>query len=83
MDKETGSEAAKYAYKQALAEIERLKKERDIYALGEMTNLLRNMQLRPIQCYSQKPRGGEKQFFLGRKFIDDLIIALENQYKPK
>lgn len=78
---EKGSEAPTFAYKRALAEIIKLKEERNAFALQEMTNLLLSMQTRPIQCYSQKERGKDKEYFLGKKFVDDLITALEKQYK--
>ncbi len=51
------------------------------YALQEMICLIGNMQHRPIQCYSVKPKGQDKEFFLGRTFCEDLIIALKKQYK--
>jgi hypothetical protein len=51
------------------------------YALQEMVLLIDNMRRRPIECYSEKVSGQEKQFFLGRIFCDDLITALKKQYK--
>lgn len=53
----------------------------EAYALEEMTRLVRNMRARPIQCYSKKERGQEKEYYLGYQFIEDLIKALEDQYK--
>jgi hypothetical protein len=61
--------------------IENPTKEMKEYALQEMVCLIGNMQRRPIQCYSQKIRGQDKEYFLGRTFCEDLIIALEKQYK--
>lgn len=61
--------------------IENPTKEMKQYALQEMISLIENMQRRPIQCYSQKFTGQDKQFFLGRTYCDDLIAALEKQYK--
>lgn len=61
--------------------IENPTKEMKQYALQEMVCLIGNMRQRPIDCYSQKIRGQDKQYFLGRKFCDDLITALEKQYK--
>ena len=55
-------------------------KEMNAYALEEMTRLLRNMQIRPIECYSQKVKGQDKQYFLGRQFVENLITALKEQY---
>jgi 50S ribosomal subunit-associated GTPase HflX len=56
-------------------------KEMKAYALEEMIRLVRNMAIRPIQCYSQKVKGQDKQFFLGRAFVEDLIEGLIDQYK--
>lgn len=53
----------------------------DEYALEEITLLLRNMAAQPIQCYSQKVTGQDKQYFLGRQFIENLITKLKKQYK--
>lgn len=61
--------------------IENPTKEMKEYALQEMICLIGNMQHRPIQCYSQKVTGRDKQFFLGRTFCEDLIKALEKQYQ--
>ncbi len=55
-------------------------KEMKKYALDEMISLLKNMQTRPVQCYSQKIRGQETQYFLGSLYIKDLIDALKKQY---
>lgn len=51
------------------------------FALEEMTRLLRNMRSRPIECYSQKIQGQDKQYFLGHNFVEDLITSLKSQYK--
>jgi len=56
-------------------------KQMKAYALQEMTNLLRNMRTRPIDCYSQIIQGQGKQFFLGNNFVEDLIAALKKQYQ--
>ena len=64
--------------------VDNVYKAMDEYALQEMVSLIDNMRHRPIDCYSQKIRQGieqDKQFFLGRKFCDDLIEALKKQYK--
>ena len=50
------------------------------YALEEMIRLLKNMERRPIECYSQTIKGEGKKFFLGRNFIEQLIEGLKNQY---
>lgn len=50
------------------------------YALEEMIRLLKNMERRPIECYSQTIKGEGKQFFLGHSFIEQLIEGLKNQY---
>ena len=56
-------------------------KAMDEYALVGITRLLRNMESRPIQCYSQKVKGEDKKFFLGHSFIEDLILSIKKQYK--
>lgn len=55
-------------------------KEMKAYALEEMTRLLGNMRSRPIQCYSKKERGSDKEYYLGYKFIEDLIELLKEEY---
>lgn len=55
----------------------------DEYALEEMTRLVRNMQVRPIECFSQKVKGQDKQYFLGRSFIENLVVALKQQYQSQ
>lgn len=55
-------------------------KEMKEYALQEMICLIGNMRIRPIDCYSQKVRGQDKQYFLGRQYCEDLITALKKQY---
>lgn len=57
-------------------------KKMNEYALEQMVNLVNNLRGRPIEFYSQKIKGQDKQFFLGKSFCDDLIQALEKQYKP-
>jgi hypothetical protein len=56
---------------------EYLQKEIKEYAIQEMVSLVRNIQHRPIDCYSQKVKGQDKQFFLGRIFCEDLITSLK------
>lgn len=63
-----------------MSNTDRPTKEMKMYALEEMSRLLRNMQHRPIECYSEKIRGQEKVFYLGKNFIDKLIKSLEEQY---
>lgn len=56
-------------------------KEMKEYALEEMIRLVKNMQYRPVQCYLQKVKGGEKEYYLGAQYCDKLIEGLKQQYK--
>jgi len=47
------------------------------FAKEEMISLIENISRQPIDCYSQKVKGQEKQFFLGKNYIDNLIKALK------
>jgi len=56
-------------------------KEMKAYAFQEMKRLLENISRQPVQCYSQKIKGQDRQYFLGIDYVENLIQALERQYK--
>ncbi len=43
------------------------------YAKEEMIALIKGISSQPIQCYSEKVKGQDKQFYLGRSYVEDLI----------
>lgn len=47
------------------------------YAKQKMVRMVENISHQPIQCYSEKVAGKEKQFFLGRKYVEDLIERIK------
>ena len=47
------------------------------YAKEEMINLITNISHQPIQCYSEKVRGQDRQFYLGRSYVEDLIKRIK------
>jgi hypothetical protein len=48
----------------------------DEYAKQQMIQLIENISRQPITCYSQKIQGQDKQFFLGRDYIEKLINSI-------
>lgn len=55
----------------------KVEKMMDEWAAEQMVTLVENISRQPIQCYSQKEKGKEKQFFLGRSFVENLIERLK------
>lgn len=52
----------------------------DEFACQEIVRLLENIQKQPIECYSQKVQGQDKQYFLGISYTTKLIAAIKKQY---
>lgn len=49
------------------------------YAKEQMIQLLKNLSHEPIECYSVKEPGKEKQFFLGYNYVEKLIDRIKGQ----
>lgn len=49
----------------------------DQYAKDQMTTLLKNISRFPVEVYSEKVKGQDKKYFLGRKFVEDLIKRIK------
>ncbi len=49
----------------------------DEWAKEQMIALLNNISHQPIQCYSERVRGQEPKFFLGRSYVEDLIKRIK------
>ena len=60
----------------------KITKEMEVYAKEQMINLIQNISHQPIECYSQKVsignRGQEKQYFLGRTYVENLINQIKS-----
>lgn len=53
-------------------------KQMEAYAKQQMIQLLENISRQPIQCYSEKARGEDVKYYLGRTFIENLIKQVKN-----
>lgn len=49
------------------------------YARRQIIKFIENISRNPISCYSVKPHGGEKQFFLGKDYVEKLISSIKKQ----
>lgn len=49
----------------------------DEYAKDQMATLLNNISRLPVEVYSEKVKGQDKKYFLGRKFVEDLIKRIK------
>lgn len=56
---------------------EKVTKEMVEYAKEQMIRLVENISKQPIECYSEKIRGQEKKFFLGRRYVEQLIERIK------
>jgi len=55
-------------------------KEMEVYAKEQMIRLIENISRQPIDCYSQKVKGQETKYFLGRTYVENLINRIKNAY---
>jgi hypothetical protein len=54
-----------------------ISKMMDEWASEQMIRLIENISRQPVQVYSQKHQGKEKEYFLGRAFVEDLKERLK------
>lgn len=47
------------------------------YAKEQMVRLIENISRQPITCYSEKVRGQEKKFYLGKMYVQELIARIK------
>lgn len=48
------------------------------YSKEQMVKLIENISRQPIDCYSEKVRGQDRRYFLGRKYVNDLINRIKS-----
>lgn len=51
----------------------KITKEMQKYANEQMTQLIKNIAVNPVEVYSAKEWGKEKKFYLGKSFVEDII----------
>ncbi len=73
----TKAEAYKEAYGKEITPSPQMDAAMEIYAKDQMVNLINNISRQPVEVYSEKVRGQDKRYFLGRTFIEGLIKSIK------